>query len=154
MEVFEWILLREIPLLWSKVEESLSFILNKMELNIDDGELFDKVCCIKSYITKEKLEEWQKNTRMPCDEKWIEIFKHFGEKQVSFKNILKIVEYCLCLPGSNAPTERTFSIINNFWSSEKAQMKVETLEACICTKFNYDMNCLQFHDFLKNNHKL
>lgn len=67
---------------------------------------------------------------------------------------MKVVEFSLCLPGSNAPTERVFSILNNIWTSEKAQLKVNTLKSILITKYNYDLNCLEFKEYLKSNEGL
>lgn len=42
IEVFEWVLLRDIPLLMTTIEESYLLTSNHRSLNILDGELFDE----------------------------------------------------------------------------------------------------------------
>jgi len=59
-------------------------------------------------------------------------------------------EYILSLPGSTASVERTFSGMNDIWTNEKSQLKVETLKAILIVKTNLKMTCLQFYHFLKN----
>lgn len=60
----------------------------------------------------------------------------------------------LCLPGSNASTERVFSHITKIWTKEKTQLNVSTLKALIITKLNFDYTCLEFYELLKNNNLL
>ena len=66
-----------------------------------------------------------KNKKNTLAGKWTEISKHFIDKDLPCKNLLKIVEYIFSLPGSNPPVERVFSIMNNIWSTEKSQLSVE-----------------------------
>ena len=77
-------------------------------------------------------------------EKWVEILAHFTTTNIPHGNIGKIVEFCLCLLASNAPTERIFSWMNNLCSFEKTQLSVETLKTLLITKCNYDMACSEF----------
>jgi len=53
---------------------------------------------------------------------------------LSHFNFSLIVEYILCLPGSNASVERVFSNMNKIWSSEKTQLGVCVLKAILITK--------------------
>lgn len=153
VEILKWVLLRETPA-WEDVESSFVFIMDKRnELNINNTELFDELALVKRYTTSEKLKQWNENKKS-AEERWVEVFKHFKEGGISFQNILKVVEFSLCLPGSNAPTERVFSILNNIWTSEKAQLKVNTLKSILITKYNYDLNCLEFKEYLKSNEGL
>ena len=66
------------------------------------------------------------------------------------REVAKIAEYILSLPGSTASVERTFSGMNNTWTNEKSQLKVETLKAILIVKTNLKMTCLQFYHILKN----
>lgn len=49
---------------------------------------------------------------------------------------LIIVEYVLCLQGSNASTECVFSHITILLTKEKTQLHVSTLKALLITKLN------------------
>jgi hypothetical protein len=53
-------------------------------------------------------------TKMLC-----EILAHFTKENINAVNVICLISYCLALPGSNAPIERIFSIINALWSNEK-----------------------------------
>lgn len=46
----------------------------------------------------------------------------------------KIVQYVLVLPGTNSYCERLFSLINAYWTDEKAELLVSTLEASMKVK--------------------
>lgn len=41
----------------------------------------------------------------------------------------------------NAATERVFSIVNNMWTEEKCNMKIDTVKACIITRCNINLPC-------------
>jgi hypothetical protein len=53
---------------------------------------------------------------MPClktvSEKWCEILAHFTKQNINAVNIKCLISVSLALPGSNAPIERVFSLIN------------------------------------------
>ena len=110
-----------------RCRKSIFFILNHLSVNIHDGKLFGQVSCVKKYFTNEKIDDWRQNNK-PCHQSWVEIFEHFTAKEIAFKNICKIVEFSLCLPGSNGLVERIFSLVNNMWTNEEIQLKVSTLE--------------------------
>lgn len=59
-----------------------------------------------------------------------------------------LLEYCLCLPGTNALVERVFSLMNKIWTAEKAQLKVATLKAMLVLKVNACMTCKQYFGHL------
>jgi hypothetical protein len=69
----------------------------------------------------------------------------FLENDNTFTNILYLVEYSLSLPDTNAQVERVFSHVNDIWSPEKTQLKVETLKSIITTKLNINLTCLDFY---------
>jgi hypothetical protein len=46
------------------------------------------------------------------------------------------------LPGTNGFIERVFSLVNDFWSTEKAQMLLETVETSV--KVNNSESCTVF----------
>jgi hypothetical protein len=41
-----------------------------------------------------------------------DFFSEMSEKRLDFKDFCNIVEFILCLPGSTAPVERIFSVMN------------------------------------------
>lgn len=56
-----------------------------------------------------------------------------------------VAEFALCLPGTNAPTERVFSLINT-WTPDKSQLKVDTLKHMLVVKGNFSDLCDNFYD--------
>lgn len=129
--------------------------IEKMQHNLhfNENELFDEVCCLKRYVTKEKICAW-KNECIDIDQRWVEIFSHFRENEIPYKALKKIIEYILCLPGTNGATERIFSIINNMWTTEKSHLKLETLQAMVQVKVNYVNSCDEFAESIKSNNEL
>jgi hypothetical protein len=49
----------------------------------------------------------------------VELLQHFVHNNIQFCEILKIVQFALALPGTNAPVERVFSLMNDLWTDEK-----------------------------------
>jgi hypothetical protein len=49
---------------------------------------------------------------------------------------------------SNAYVDRIFSILDNTWTDRRNRMRVELVKSEPCTKFNFDMMCADFLDFL------
>ena len=56
----------------------------------------------------------------------------------------------LALPGTNASSERVFSLMNAVWSDERNQYSVQTVKAKLITKCYFkDIFCMDFYSFLK-----
>ena len=49
-----------------------------------------------------------------------------------------------------AATERVSGIMNNFWTSDKTQLKVDTLKGMLISKINFDLSCTDFNKKIKN----
>lgn len=97
------------------VDSSLS------DINVDD--IFDEFSMLKTFTESKKNTNKNWFTEKSVAEKWAEVFFEFQEKNIPHLNIKKIVEFLLCLPGTNAFIERVFSLINDFWTVEKTQMQ-------------------------------
>ena len=57
----------------------------------------------------------------------------------------------MCLPGSNAPLERIFSQMSALWTDEKNRFLVETINAILMTKSNFNLSCNAFAKKLAKN---
>ena len=51
----------------------------------------------------------------------MEIFKHFRTQQIEYDAILPIVQFALAVPGTNAPIERIFSLMNDMYVGATAK---------------------------------
>ena len=141
-ERFEWVLLSKTPE-WKEVQDSLNEELLS-HTKIEETHLFDQWVLIKSIIVRD-LEAMNKENIPVCD-RWVKIFSEMNEKCLDYQDIFKIVEFVLCLPGSTAPVERIFSVMNNMWSKEKSRLSVETMKAMLIVKQNCAMDCDKFYD--------
>lgn len=63
--------------------------------------------------------------------------------------LAKLVEFALCLPGTNASVERVFSTIKQLWRDERSRLEQNTIRAILFVKNNLDYNCVDFYSFLK-----
>lgn len=148
-----WSCLESAPL-WDDVQRSEQLITSQFNhVAIDDNTLFDEVCNVSRYVTAEKLEEW-KSLKKPVGERWMDVLQHFEANDVPCNNIKAIVEYSMCLPGTNAPVERVFSLMNKMWTAEKTQLHLTTLRAMLMLKVNVHMTCEQYHGHISKNEGL
>lgn len=84
---------------------------------ICESEIFDEMTFLKQFVDDTKIRNWNA-CQTAADKRWVEIFCHFKKSDVPHKNIQKLVEYALCLPGTNAVTERIFALVNKLWTSK------------------------------------
>ena len=82
----------------------------------------------------------------------MEIFNHLKNEHFPYENFAIIVEFTLCCLGSNTAIERVFSISNDFWTSEKSRLNIDTLAAALTVKFNMkDISCSEISNILLEN---
>jgi len=139
---------------WQNGKNTLNSLSEFVVVN-EDG-YFDEFLTFLN-IFQEKFDEWTKNSTS-LEQKWLQIFKLFKEKDVGISNFAAVVEFEFCLPGSNTSIERVFSLMTSTWTDVRNQIDVTTVESCLITK-TYGLNCMEFHDeiikkqsFLKNVH--
>ena len=117
-----------------------------------DSSLFDEFICVAKYIADEVI-EWNESN-LSTDQRWVQIFTHCKARDVNHQHLSELVQFALCLPGTNASTERAFSHMNKIWTSEKTQLKVPTLKALLITKINFKHTCMDFYRVLKSTPEL
>jgi hypothetical protein len=100
-------------------------------------------------IIQDKFDDWTKNV-ISVEQKWVQIFNICKEKDVNVSNLTMVVEFAFCLPGSNASTERVFSLMTTTWTDVRNQMDNKTIECCLITKI-YGLSCIEFYnEIIKN----
>lgn len=123
LKLFGWINLTKQIWIWTEI-----LILSSCEafkdyigpvLNQDD-----EVNVVRINVTEDKIADWSSRT-ISAEDRWLELF----QIEKVLKNVKILCEFVFCLPGTSASLERLFSNINNYWSPEKSQLKVSTLEA-------------------------
>ena len=149
----QWALLKEVPQ-WVDVEKTVEFVIEKQLFNPEfHSDLFDNFACASNYINDDKIAEWN-SSKTPSDQRWVEVFTHLKNRNISQKQLIKLIQYIFCLPGTNASTERVFSQMNNIWTDDKSQLKVSTLKSLLMLKFNVKLSCLDFYNMLKSSPEL
>ncbi|KAL0901818.1 hypothetical protein ABMA27_006985 [Loxostege sticticalis] len=149
-----WIQLKQ-SLKWNDVQltyQQLLVQIPSLATTLIEDNLFDEVNYVSNYVNSDILKGWEEN-KYSTEKRWLEVFENFKKTGIPIKNCLLIVQYLLCLPGTNAPTERVFSLMNALWTSEKSSLKVETLRALLVLKFNMG-SCEEFYDILNKNPEL
>lgn len=146
IKVFSWVCLKE-KLKWDHVECAALWMVGRNYFNSNDMDaLFDQFAILDHYLNsnKESLNEVQLSHK-----KWAQVFRHFTEKSLPFDELLKVVEFALVIPATNATAERVFSHINDMWTPEKGQMLIENVYARLLVKFNWSESCLDFYNKIK-----
>lgn len=151
---FHWILLLK-PFIWEEVEASSNAVvrISRQEKLINGNELFTQAMYVQKYVTDETIDRW-KNEQTNAGNRWVEIFGHFATQNIEYGEVLKIVQFALALPGSNATVERVFSIMNDLWTEDKSQMTADTVKSVLTVRVNLAMSCADFHQKIKCNNKL
>ena len=150
-EIFAWVGLHH-ELKWDEVERSAETINeihgsdDRQKNNIDD--LFDELSLAKTFFGS-KDEEWSSTTtQIEYVDKWVQLFKHFQEQHVDVPNLVKMIQYVLCLPGTSAPL-RVFSIMKHIWSDDRGRMLESTVRALLHCKLNFGITCNDFYEKIK-----
>jgi hypothetical protein len=68
--------------------------------------------------------------------------------------LTKIVETVLAIPIGNDFVERVFSHLHKLWRDDRNLLSINLIKAEICIKNNFNMNCLEFKEFVKDNKQL
>lgn len=111
LEVFEWANLTKAPT-WEEVQKVMDLLITQGFISSSqDTEVFDEFTFISNYATDEKNSGWNAEN-VSTENRWVELFQHFRTNNIHLTNFSIIIEYVMCLPGSNAPIERVFSQIN------------------------------------------
>ncbi|KFM67557.1 hypothetical protein X975_18507, partial [Stegodyphus mimosarum] len=145
---------------WSDVDDRmvkrcvLSCLLDVPDIKINNDRLFDGVVFAKEYL-QSNWEQWKKEetTRdviISSEEKCLRLFGHFYENHIAVPSLTKIVEYAFCLPGTSAPVERVFSLMNNAWTDDRGLMKEFTVKGFMTCKINIGLACDDSCNNIKN----
>ena len=149
----QWALLKNVPK-WPDAEKTVEYLVENSFMDESlHTKVFDDFALSLNYITEDKISEWNLN-KVPADKRWVEIFTYFKEKDVSHQELVKLIQYIFCLPGTNAPTERVFSQMNKIWTADKTQLSVSTLKSLLLLKCNFKQSCLELYNFLKSSPEL
>lgn len=143
------------PVCWTDIESCVEFLSKELpDIKIDDNCLFEEIRRLNVYLNSEKLIQWE-NQHVEIDKRWVEIFSHFKNGHIPCENLFILVQFVLCCPGTNAAVERVFSIANDFWTSEKSRLNVDTLAAALAVKFNMkDISCSDISNILLEDNTL
>lgn len=149
---FSWV--NENEIVWEHFLKASQIINEKFNNNIiDHDQLFDEVVLAKEFwlLTVEvwKEEERKMKKSITSEEKWVQLFCHFKEKDISVPNLQLILQYIFSMPGTSAPVERVFSLMNNAWSDERSRMNEITIRGLMMCKVNFGLTCNEFYDKIK-----
>jgi hypothetical protein len=147
-ESFVWIINSDI--IWPKIEtsaEKINETLGNAAIHLD--EWFDLVVVAKAFWSS-NCDTWKTN-KLSCEEKWIQLFNHFKDQNISVPNLGQVVGYIFCLPGTSAPVERVISAMSNVWSKERGRMAESTVKGLMYCKLNIELGCSEFYEKMKNN---
>jgi hypothetical protein len=125
-----------------KIEEHF-FSAKADVIAIDEDSLFDEIYSLESFVTKEKIKEWDMNNANTCA-RWSEVFLHFSEKMVPYLQLQRSGEISLRLPGSNVSLERVVSAVNMTWTSQQSRMCLQKVKSMLTVLTDFPMTCQEF----------
>lgn len=136
LEVFGFALLNKTPT-WKELEATLLKLTQINAFNDDDvaSKLHNQFSHVKIFCSKQIIRTWNE-MKIPVEDRWNQIFKHFDMENIDFKEMAQVIEFILCLPGTNSSVERVFSEMNKTWTEDKSALSVETLKAALMVKTN------------------
>ncbi|XP_006131601.1 uncharacterized protein LOC102463496 [Pelodiscus sinensis] len=115
------------------------WMMSPWKKELPPNSLYEEVCALDMMFTS-----LEGTTSL---DKW----KYFFSKEPAASNLLKLVQYSVSIPVSNAGVERIFSVMGNLWTDERNRLSVESVRSQLCVFFNIPFTCLEAKDeFLKN----
>ena len=82
---------------------------------------------------------------------WEKICKNYPDL---LPNLTSVLGFIFSIPVTNAFCERVFSLMENYWSDDRAQSGVTLIKSEIQVKTNFSMTCQQFYTFCIKNKQL
>lgn len=125
----------------------LQDVLKYFEFDVNEDELYDEFCSVRE-ILNDKV-----NLAGNACEKWVSVFCDSKCKGISVQNLKKILCFVMSIPGSNAHTERVFSIMNNKWTDVRNRSSVELIKAELQIVTNFNLTCKEFFKYVKDDVK-
>lgn len=151
VKVFTWVRLSA-SVSWDDVECSALWMIGRKYFDaVEMEKLINQFAMLDAYLKQSPATVvGEKST----DKKWVNIFRHFAEKGLPFNELFKVVEFALVIPACNTTPERVFAHINDIWTPEKGNLKMENLRARLMVKFNWKGTCSDFHAKIKGDYTL
>lgn len=139
LDVFDWLCFQNVDTVnWTVVQKSVEF-LKEFNIAFNDENLFNEFLVLKNYLKTVNSINTTDN-KFWCD--------FFIKNDVCYE-MKKLVEFYFCLPAHNANVERIFSLIKAQWTPERNKLDPETISDIIRVKYNFDMKCQEFYEYLK-----
>lgn len=98
-----------------------------------EGNLAFEYQHVRVYVEK-NLEGWRKRD-VSTVRRWVELFCSFKSSPIKLPNFELLIRFIFSISSTNAPVERIFSFINDFWSEHKSNLSFSNLLAAVITKF-------------------
>lgn len=111
------------------------------------SKLHSQLSHVKIFCSELIIRTWNEK-KISVEDRQNQIFKHFDVENIDFKEMAQIIEFILCLPGTNSSVERVFSEMNKTWTEDKSALSVETLKAVLMVKNNLKQSCVDFYNHL------
>lgn len=125
VEKFNWITLRDDNIQWKALEQAIPIIKSvTTNANFDENALFDERAFVNQIVLSEKSvrpKEWEE---LKTENKWLRVIDLAEKSGVNLNNLLEVVEFVMCIPGSSATVERAFSLMNHIWTPDRTRLRV------------------------------
>lgn len=125
--------------------DSIVEIVTNLSIDINIDNLYEEYCILKPTLDKA--------CALPEEsiiQKWNKIF--LGNPEIHY--FLKIIQFVFSIYGSNADSERIFSLCNAAWSDSRNKLLVDHVKAELQIKTNFNLTCQEFYNMAVKNKKL
>ncbi|KAL4097619.1 hypothetical protein QTP88_022362 [Uroleucon formosanum] len=78
------------------INTEMEIIIDSIEEEVNEDEYFNEFMAFIN-IFQDKFDDWTKNV-ISVEQKWVQIFNIFEEKDVNVSNLAMVVEFAFCLP--------------------------------------------------------
>jgi hypothetical protein len=121
--------------------ENLIEIKKLLNIYIDEDLLFDEITSFNALLNQINVKQ-----QLNVISKYCKILRN-----KEFNNLSKIIETVMFIPIGNDFVERVFSHLRRIWTDERSSMGIDLIKAEICIRNNFNMDCIAFKSYVKNN---
>lgn len=80
-------------------------------------------------------------------QKWQNFFRLCGNSNIFPLNIFRVVSAALSIPGSNAFSERVFSLMSAKWRADRNRASIALIKSELQVYLNFGLACSEFYDY-------
>ncbi|GFW98832.1 uncharacterized protein TNCV_2837931 [Trichonephila clavipes] len=115
---------------WADMENHVEFLSKETpDIKIEDNFLFEVERRLNVHLNSNKLEQLENPHAENLVKYGRNYLNHFKNEHIPYENVIILVEFMLCCPGTNAPVERVFFSVRNDFCEVTSEMRNHKIES-------------------------